>query len=68
MKKINGFHPSQILTNREFEITKFLLDGTRTRDIANQLCLKPNTVSTIKKNIFIKLNVDSVIDLYKLLK
>lgn len=67
MKKINGLHPTEILSNREFEIAKYLLEGYKTLEIAHQLNLKSNTVSTIKRNIFLKLRVESVIDLYKLL-
>jgi len=57
---------SQILSKREFEIAKLLVKGYRTKDISNHLLIKSNTVSTIKKTIFIKTNVKSNIELYEL--
>lgn len=68
MKKINGLHAIEILSKREFEIVEHLLDGWKTGEIAKKLSLKSNTISTFKKSIFLKLKVESVIDLYKLLK
>jgi len=68
MKKINGLHPSQILTKRELEITDLLIQGYKTGEIASIFDIKSNTVSTIKRNIFLKLRIESSIDLYKLLK
>ena len=67
MKKIKGLLPYQILTKRETEITDLLIKGYTTGEISSHLNIKSNTVSTIKKNIFLKLKVDSVIELYKLL-
>ena len=55
------------LSKREIEIALLILDGKRTLDIAEELRIKPNTVSTIKKNIFYKIGVKTVIDLYKIL-
>jgi len=67
MKKINEMSPMEMLTKRELEVVNFLLEGRKTLEIANQLHIKSTTVSTVKKNIFLKLRVESVIDLYKLL-
>ena len=55
-----------ILSERESEIAMLILDGKKTNDIANQLKLKSNTVSTLKKRIFDKVGVESSIQLYKL--
>ena len=55
------------LSKREIEVTLLILDGKRTLDIAEGLRIKSNTVSTIKKNIFYKIGVKTVIDLYKIL-
>jgi len=55
-----------ILSNREKEVVLYLLDGHATKDIANKLSIKPNTVSTIKKNAFSKLKVSNVVEAYKL--
>ncbi|MCE2656550.1 MAG: helix-turn-helix transcriptional regulator [Sediminibacterium sp.] len=55
------------LSNRENHIALLILDGKRTLDIALELGIKPNTVSTIKKNIFYKTGVRTIVDLYKIL-
>jgi len=54
------------LTNREWQIISLLNKGFRTVQIANKLNIKPNTVSTIKKNSFLKLNVNNNFSLHKL--
>jgi len=54
------------LSKREIDIALLIIDGKRTLDIAVKYGIKPNTVSTIKKNIFYKTGVRTVIDLYKL--
>jgi DNA-binding NarL/FixJ family response regulator len=59
-------NPFSTLAVRELEILHYLLNGYRTKEIANSLGLKMNTVSTIKKVIFRKLNVNSNIELYKI--
>ena len=68
MSKIKALSPAQLLTKRELEIVLLLLKGCSTKDIAETLVLKSNTVSTFKKIIFSKLRVNSVIELYKLFK
>ncbi len=55
------------LSKREIDVTLLILDGKRTLDIAEGLRIKSNTVSTIKKNIFYKTGVKTIIDLYKIL-
>jgi DNA-binding NarL/FixJ family response regulator len=59
---------SKKLSTREKEVAYHIIEGTPTNSIAQKLAIKPNTVSTIKKNIFIKLGVDSEVGLYKVLK
>lgn len=54
------------LAAREREIFDFMIKGMRTKDISETLNLKPNTVSTVKKVIFRKLQVNSTIELYKI--
>ena len=54
------------LSKREREVVKYLISGCKTNDIANILGLKSNTISTVKRNIFFKLKVGSIIDLYDL--
>jgi DNA-binding NarL/FixJ family response regulator len=55
------------LTFREKEIAFHLANGEKTKVIANKFKIKCNTVSTHKKNIFVKLGVDSSVSLYKML-
>ena len=66
--KINTTIPDKKLSPREREVAFHIIEGTPTNSIAKLLAIKPNTVSTIKKNIFTKLSVDSEVGLYKILK
>lgn len=54
-----------LLTSRELDVMRLLVRGKWTKEIAEELGIKLNTVSTHKQNIFEKLDVDNVIDLYK---
>ncbi len=54
------------LSQREFEVASLIIAGKKTKEIAAELNIKSNTVSTIKKNIFYKLNILTVIDLFNL--
>lgn len=51
------------LGKRELEVARYLSDGKSTTWIAGTLGKKPSTISTIKKRIFTKLNVDNVVAL-----
>jgi DNA-binding CsgD family transcriptional regulator len=55
------------LSPREREVAMLILGGVATTIIADKLGVKSNTISTLKKKIFLKLNVDSEVGLYKLL-
>jgi DNA-binding NarL/FixJ family response regulator len=57
--KKNNFN----LTQHELTIAKYLTAGMKTSVIAKKIDRKLSTISTIKYNIFKKLNVDNVIDL-----
>lgn len=52
------------LSPRETEITKLLLEGKWTKEIAQTLNLSVSTVSTFKARIFEKMEVDSVVALF----
>ncbi len=66
-KKIeDSLNPFSTLAVRELEILHYLLNGYRTKEIANVLGLKMNTVSTIKSNIFDKVKADSFTHLLQL--
>jgi two-component system invasion response regulator UvrY len=54
-----------LFTKREQQIMKLLLQGKWTKEIAGQLGIQLNTVSTHKLSIFEKLDVDNIIELYK---
>ncbi|MEN9381561.1 MAG: Response regulator UvrY [Bacteroidota bacterium] len=54
------------LSDRESEIAHLILEGMKTNDIASQLNVKSNTISTLKKRLFEKVGVESSIQLYKL--
>ena len=53
------------LSNRENQVLKFILLGLKTGEIAKHLKLKSNTISTIKRNIFFKLQIENIVELYK---
>lgn len=55
------------LGKREYEVARYLSDGKSTTWIAGNLGRKPSTISTIKKRVFNKLNVDNVVDLRSIL-
>jgi DNA-binding NarL/FixJ family response regulator len=53
------------LGQRETQIFEMLSEGKKTSQIAEELSLKPNTVSTIKKVIYRKLGVSTSLDFFK---
>lgn len=60
--------PLSRLTKRELQIAELYADGYGNLEIANNLNIKQNTVSTIKKNIFEKLKIDNLVELIDLIK
>lgn len=63
----NGEKTKGVLTCRELEIAKHLIEGYKTSRIAEELGRKPSTISTIKKSVYRKLNVDNVFALKKVI-
>jgi DNA-binding NarL/FixJ family response regulator len=59
---------SKKLSPREKQVAIFIAEGLCTKDIATKMKLKPNTISTFKKNLFVKLQVDYIVGLYMQLK
>lgn len=55
-----------LLSKREKEVFLLIVKGSSTKDIANQLSLKSNTISSIKSNAFKKLNIKTLIEAYEL--
>ena len=66
VEKMKQIYFENKLSKREQEVFKYLISGSKTSNIADVLGLKPNTISTMKRNIFFKLKVDSLIELYDL--
>lgn len=64
----NIINPLQKLTERELEIAEMYAKGYGNLEIANNLNVKQNTISTIKKRIFDKLHIENVVDLADLIK
>ncbi len=65
-KKKDGDKPlHQKLSDREFEIFKFLISGYSTLEIAHKLELGKTTISTFKRRIFDKMELYSVSELTK---
>ena len=58
----------QLLAKREREVFQLLVSGQSTKQIAIELGLKSNTISTIKRNIFFKLKISTVIEAYEISK
>jgi DNA-binding NarL/FixJ family response regulator len=58
-------HPSEILTKREIEILKLIVDGKSSREIANHLFISIRTVENHRANIMEKMGVKKTVDLVK---
>ncbi len=56
-----------LLSYREMEISRLLVKGLGILEIANTLNLQSNTISTYKKRIFTKLQVNSIPELISIL-
>ena len=66
--KKNGLSLSNILSHREFQILALLAEGKSNIDISSELNLKKSTVSTYKKRIMQKLNINNnmgLVDAYR---
>lgn len=61
-------NPFNRLTEREMEIAEMYAKGLGNLEIANRLDVKQNTISTIKKRIFEKLNIQNIVELSELIK
>jgi DNA-binding CsgD family transcriptional regulator len=54
------------LSPREKEVAIYIANGVSTNDIAKILGVKSNTVSTFRTKIFIKLNIATNVEIYKI--
>lgn len=64
----NALNPLNQLSERELEIAVLYSKGFGNLEIANELSIRQNTVSTYKKRIFEKLGIEKMIDLIELMK
>lgn len=56
--------PHELLSNREFQVLQLLAQGRSVTQIAQQLTLSSNTISTYRTRIFEKLNLHNPADLF----
>lgn len=61
-------NPLSLLSERELQIAKLYAEGLGNLEIANNLDIKQNTVSTIKKRLFEKLEIENIVELIELVK
>ena len=61
-KEIKSDHE---LTKRELEIIELFAEGFSYKEVAEKLSISSNTVESHKKNIFEKLEINSIVDLVK---
>ena len=66
LSQYNPTREQKNLTHRENEIYQLLAEGNTTKEIAKLLFISPETVSTHRKRLMKKLNVDSISQLTKL--
>jgi two-component system, NarL family, invasion response regulator UvrY len=55
--------PHERLTDREFQVFRMLAEGKKLKDIADELCLSPNTISTYRSRILEKFDMTGNADL-----
>lgn len=53
----------ELLSNREFQVLKLLAQGRSVAEIADQLSLSANTISTYRARVFEKLGVRTMVEL-----
>jgi two-component system, NarL family, invasion response regulator UvrY len=67
--KINkNENPFAVLSNREVEVTKYILFGKGIKEISQKMNLHANTVITYKNRLFEKLGISNIIELSNLAK
>lgn len=68
LRNPKGTNPLSRLTEREFQIAELYAEGFGNLEIANKLDVKQNTISTIKKRMFEKLEIENIVELIELIK
>jgi DNA-binding NarL/FixJ family response regulator len=62
-KMLSGNQLHTVLTTRERELFKLIIEGFKNREIADSLCISIKTVETHRTNLMKKLNVHNVVEL-----
>lgn len=63
LRRQAGLHPHELLSEREHEVMMKLVQGLTVSEIAVQLSVSPNTVSTYRSRILLKMNMKTNADL-----
>ena len=58
--------PFDELSSREMQVAMMILQGQKSQEISESLCLSPKTVSTYRQRIYEKLNVNTDVELTRL--
>jgi two-component system invasion response regulator UvrY len=58
--------PFHDLSERELQVMLMTLDGRKTHEISDSLCLSPKTISTYRHRLFTKLGIQTDIELARL--
>lgn len=66
MKSEDEHSPFDDLSERELEVMTMILDGKKTHEISDKLCLSPKTISTYRHRLFSKLEIQTDVELARL--
>ena len=58
--------PFHDLSERELQVMLMTLDGRKTNEISDSLCLSPKTISTYRHRLFTKLGIQTDVELARL--
>ena len=58
--------PFHDLSERELQVMLMTLDGRKTNEISDSLCLSPKTISTYRHRLFVKLGIQTDVELTRL--
>jgi two-component system invasion response regulator UvrY len=64
VRKDSETEPHEALSNREYQVLQLLAKGLTVTEIAQQLCLSVNTISTYRSRILEKLGLRSAVELF----
>jgi two-component system invasion response regulator UvrY len=62
----DGQSPFHELSERELQVMLMTLDGRKTQEISDSLCLSPKTISTYRHRLFNKLGIHTDVELARL--